>query len=248
MFNKLYIVHREHNGNNIYWTQTGNDGEWSKERRKQFQLNYCKATFTNLIEFTFKDDKEAKETQLLINELFKQWTNKNDYKSMQICINKNINEFTELVKEIVDNRNDNEHINEITERLLDEYDNSSSIKLGRIRLYESCEQGYIYLIKCANNKLKIGKTNDLTRRFEELKNSSKVMAIEIIDKFNTRCMSKDEARLHSLCHKYKCDSNGNITCPQDRGNSELFEDCKEVIDIWNKYKVNNINISCNDVT
>ena len=237
MFNKLYIVHREDNGNNIYWTLIGNDSQRSKDYRKQAQLKYCNAEFTDLIEFTFKDDKETKETQLLINELLKPWTNKNNYKSMQICIKKSVNEFTELVKEIVDNRMDSDRINEITERLIEEYENISFYKIGRIKLYESCEQGYIYLIKCANNKLKIGKTNDLRRRFEELKNSPKVMAIEIIDKFNTRCMSKDEAKLHSLCHKYKCNANEDIKYLQSIGNSELFDDCKEVIDIWNKYKV-----------
>lgn len=240
MFNKLYIVYREDNGKHIYWTLIGNDSQRSKDYRNQAQLKYCNATFTDLTEFTFNSDKETKETQLLINELFKPWTNKNEYKAMQICINKNMTEFAELVKEIVDNRKDDEYIDRIAGRLLDEYIMSSSFKIGHTRIYESCEQGYIYLIKCANNKLKIGKTNDLARRFEELKKCPKVMAIEILDKFNTRCMSKDEAKLHSLCSKYKCSANEEIKYLQSIGNSELFEDCKEVIDIWNKYKeVNN---------
>lgn len=246
MYNILYILHRTEGNTNIYWTQTGNDSQYSKDKRKGFELEYCGAEFEQIAKCSFKAGaEEAKKAQLLVNETFKKWTNIGRNDKMQITINKEPDEFVSIVKEILDNRKDEDKLNEIQKHLIDDECN----KKYRLNKYlEMLDKGYIYLIRCSNNKLKIGYTNSICRRLEELRQNPKVQALELVDSFSTDTMSKDEALLHRLCSKYKCDSNGEITCLQDHGNSELFEDCKEVIDIWNKYKVNNINISCNDVT
>lgn len=236
IYNKLYIEHRVDNNHNIYWTVQGNDSEISTKYRKEKTLKYCNAEFNVIASFEFKDDIEAKLCQLLLNDMFKAYTNIGNYKSMQICISKKPEEFIELAKEIAGNRHNDSKLEEIFEDICKEYDNSHSYRVGKVKLYESSEQGSIYLVKCVNDKLKIGKTNDLQRRFNQLKECNSVKAIEIIDSFNTYCMSLDEARLHFKCRKYKCNSNGSVNYLQDKGNSELFEDCEEVMEIWNKYK------------
>lgn len=238
IYNILYILYRKDGNNNIYWTQTGNDTPYSKGKRKEYELKYCGAEFEQIARCSFKAGaEETKKAQLLINETFKKWTNVGCCKNMQITINKEPDEFVSIVKEILDNRNNEDKLNEIQKHLID---NEYNKNCGLDKYLEMQDRGYIYLIRCANNKLKIGYTNSICRRLEQLRQNPKVQALELVDSFSTDTMSKDEALLHRLCSKYKCDSNGEITCLQDHGNSELFEDCKEVIDIWNKYKVNNI--------
>lgn len=234
IYNILYILHRKEGNTNIYWTQTGNESQHSKDLRKQWELEYCGAEFEQIARCSFKaGGEEAKKAQLLVNETFKKWTNIGLLNNMQISINKEPDEFVSIVKEILDNRNDEDKLNEIQKRLID---NEYNKNFGLDKYLEMQDKGYIYLIRCANNKLKIGYTCNVCRRLEQLRQNTKVQALELVDSFSTDTMSKDEALLHRLCSKYKCDSNGEITCLQDHGNSELFEDCKEVIDIWNKYK------------
>lgn len=240
MFNKLYIVHREDNGHDIYWTQTGMDSRISEDYRKKMQLNYCKAVFEEVLKITCKDDREAKSCQLLINEVFKPWTNSAGYKCMQICIDRKPEEFVSLVKEIVSSRDDSKALADIVRPLYEYYDRKHSFTIGKMKLYESSEQGYIYLVGCDNGKLKIGKTNDLARRFEELKECERVKAIEIVDSFRTNRMSMDEAMLHLLCRKFKANGNSENRYEQDRGNSELFDNNGDVMEIWNWYKPKNI--------
>lgn len=235
MFNNLYIVHRTDNNNkNIYWTQTGNDSPYSEAKRKEYQRRYCGAEFDTILKITLKDGCEAKKLQLIVNEIFKQWTNVGNVNNMQISISLGPNKFIQAVRGIYDCMNDDVKLNAIQEHFADELRVKGSDLL--LKLMTGSEVGIIYLIKCANGKLKIGKTSNLAARFERLKECEAVKAIEILDSFRTETMSRDEAKLHRLCSNYKRNSNGEIRELQDVGNSELFDNCKEVIDIWNEYK------------
>lgn len=238
MFNNLYIVHRtDNNNNNIYWTQTGNDSPYSEAKRKEYQRGYCGAEFETILKITLKDGSDAKKLQRIINEIFKQWTNKGNVNYMQISVSLSPNKFIQAVRGIYDCMNDDDKLNAIQEHLADELSVKGSGLLTK--LIAGTEVGTIYLIKCANDKLKIGKTSNLQARFEQLKECEAVKAIEIVDSFRTETMSRDEARLQRLCSKYKRNSNGEIKELQSIGNSELYDNCKEVIDIWNKYKETN---------
>lgn len=227
-YNKLYLIHRLHNDNNIYWTQTGNDTPYSISKRKGFQLKYCDAEFTQIADFEFNSSYEAKSAQLVVNEVFKNWENTYGYKSSQINIRIEPIEMVEIVTDIVKHIDDSNYTTEIMNKLMDRFDLSKWIK----GLYS----GYVYLIECVNDKYKIGKTNCVKERFEKLKEDKRYMPIKIVDYFHTTDSGRAEAMLHKLCSKYKESANTEITCPQDRGNSEMFKKCKEVMEIWNKYK------------
>jgi len=227
-YNKLYLVYRLHNGNNIYWTETGNDTPYSISRRKGFELDYCGAEFTQIADFEFNTSYEAKSAQLAVNEVFKKWENTYDYKSSQINISIKPTEMIEIVTDIVRHIDDNNYTTDIMNKLIDRFDLSKWLK--------GLNSGYVYLMECANNKYKIGKTHCVNERFERLKKDDDYIAIKLVDYFHTTDSGRAEAMLHKLCSKYKESANTEITCPQDRGNSEMFKKCDEVMEIWNKYK------------
>lgn len=237
MFNKLYLVHRQHNNKDIYWTQIGDDSQYSANYRrkapfdKKYQIN---AYFDTISDFTFKNDKEAIVAQRMVNNVFKEWTNKPDYKNMQIRINLIRADMINIVTDIVNHLEDDDYLISIMDSLHNRFNPKPKTALDRIMNIDKA--GIVYLIECANDKYKIGMTHDLDRRFNDLKEDERYKAISIVDSFNSKDAAHDEAMLHKLCDMYRQNSNGTINWLQDCLNSELFSKCDEVMEIWNKYK------------
>lgn len=242
MFNKLYLVHREHNNKDIYWTQIGDDSQYSANYRRKapfdekYQIN---AYFDTISDFAFKNDKEAVVAQRTINNVFKEWTNKGEYKKMQIRINLIQADMINIVTDIVNHLDDDNYLISIMDSLHNRFNPKPKTALDRIMNIDKA--GIVYLIECVNDKYKIGMTHDLDRRFNDLKEDERYRAISIVDSFNSEDAAHDEAMLHKLCDMYRQNSNGTINWLQDCLNSELFTKCKEVRNIWNEYKSKSVN-------
>lgn len=234
MFNKLYLVHRKHNDKDIYWTQIGNDSQYSSDYRKKMQLKYTDSEFDTIKDYGFDDERYTKIAQLTVNGVFKEWTNKPDYKNTQIRIDIMQSDMIDIVTDIINHINDDEYIISIMDRLHDRFNPKPKTFLDRLMNLD--KGGTIYLMECANDKYKIGMTHNLNRRFNDLKEDERYKAISIIDSFKSEDAAHDEAMLHGLCSKYRRNSNCVINWLQDSLNSELFSKCDEVMEIWNKYK------------
>ena len=235
MYNKLYLVHRKDDNDDIYWTQIGNDEQRSMEYRKQKQKDYTASEFDNLTDFTFVNARDTKIAQLTVNNVFKEWTNRGNNKNMQITIGLTPEEMKHTVTDIVSHIADDDYIGELMECLHRRFTQVTKSKV--LNLLLSLEkEGYVYLLECENNKYKIGMSNNVNRRFSDLQNDEHYKAICIVDSFRSKDASHDEAMLHKLCGSYKQNRNGTINWLQDVGNSEMFSKCDEVLNIWNEYK------------
>ena len=234
MFNKLYLTHRNYNDKHIYWTQIGNDSQRSREYRDKAQLEYTHAKSDTISDFTFKNDKEAIVAQRTVNNVFKEWTNKPDYKNMQIRIDLVQADMINIVTDIINHLDDDNYLISIMDSLHNRFNHKPVTFWDRLMNID--KGGIVYLIECENDKYKIGMTKDLNRRFNDLKEDERYKAIGIVDYFMSADASHDEAMLHAQCSNYKQNSNGTVRCVQDHGNSELFSKCDEVMEIWNKYK------------
>lgn len=198
-----------------FWTMCSNDTEYCKSYREKAQIKYCGETLEEIAKIECKDAKECKELQLTINQVFKAWTKGGGMKIfMDIEDESFINDCNNIAQGIGD-----------VDSIMSKYSHST-------------KKGTVYLAKCVNNKLKIGITTDINRRREDLKQEERNQVIDIIDTFESTDITRDEAKLHELCDSYKANSNKEVTWLQDCGNSELFKDCQEVINIWSEYKVN----------
>lgn len=220
----LFIFNKECEGYNLYWTMAGNYDEESikyrlpnSDKRRKFGTT----TFNEIGVIECKDYQDAINLQRSMNELFKLWQNgggsviKIDMKS-EIFI-----DYLNLIHKIMNNNN----------KMLELFKLTAS-KYERFNKYS----GYVYFIKCANNKLKIGETGDLNYRWYCLKLEEQNQAIDIITAISVSDRKLVEAELHLLCRDYKANGNKTRTdCPQSDKLSELFIDCEEVINIWNNY-------------
>lgn len=207
-----------------FWTMCSNDTEYCKSYREKAQIKYCGEILEEIAKIECKDPKECKELQLTINQVFKAWTKGGGMKIfMDIDDESFINDCKNIAQGIGD-----------VDSIMSKYSHSA-------------KKGTVYLAKCMNDKLKIGITTDINRRREDLKQEERNQVIDIIDTFESSDITRDEAKLHELCDSYKANSNKEVTWLQDCGNSELFKDCQEVINIWSEYKVNR-DIRNNDVT
>lgn len=221
MFNKLYIykhepknvVERIMHGDKYFWTMCSADTDYCKNYRNDMQTKYCGTLLEEIGMIDCKDDKECKSLQLSINTVFKPWTKGGE---MKITLNINDSLFMDNCMGIYNDTYD-------LYRALNDYPH----KLVK---------GTVYLVKCANDKLKIGITTDMTRRIEGLKKEERNKVTEIIDTFESEDIVKDEAALHLLCSYYRENGNNGVKCLQGCLNSELFSKCEEVMNIWNKYK------------
>lgn len=198
-----------------FWTMCSNDTEYCKSYREKAQIKYCGETLEEIAKIECKDAKECKELQLTINQVFKVWTKGGGMKIfMDIDDESFINDCNNIAQGIGD-----------VDSIMSKYSHSA-------------KKGTVYLAKCMNDKLKIGITTDINRRREDLKQEERNQVIDIIDTFESTDITRDEAKLHELCDSYKANSNKEVTWLQDCGNSELFKDCQDVINIWSEYKVN----------
>ena len=198
-----------------FWTICSADTDYCKEYRSKMQLKYCKEELVEIDHIQCKNAAECKKLQLSINMIFKAWTKGG---GMKIFLDIDDAQF------IV-------HCHDIARGQVDIDDIMHKYACNKV-------SGVVYLAKCVNNKLKIGITTNLDKRKEDLKNEERNQVIDIIDTFESKDIKADEAKLHKSCELYKANSNGGVKYLQDCGNSELFDDCQEVIDIWNKYKDN----------
>lgn len=226
MYNKLYIykhepknvVERIMNGDKYFWTMISADTEYCKNYRNDMQTKYCGNLLEEIGKIDCKDEKECKLLQLSINTVFKPWTKGGGTK---ITLNISDSLFIDNCMGIYN----------------DTYDLYSALNDYSHKLVK----GTVYLVKCANDKLKIGITTDMTRRIEDLKKEERNQVTEIIDTFKSEDTIKDEAVLHLLCSYYKESGNNGVKCLQEACNSELYTDCEEVRNIWNEYKSKSIN-------
>lgn len=208
-----------------FWTMCSADTEYCRtEYRPKAQIKYCGEILEEIAKIECKDDKECKVLQLNINQAFKAWTKGG---GMKIFIDIDDESFINDCKNIAQGIGD-------VDSIMSKYNHSA-------------KNGTVYLAKCMNNKLKIGITTDINRRKEDLKQEERNQVIDIIDTFESTDITQDEAKLHELCDSYKTNSNKEVTWLQEYGNSELFKDCQDVINIWREYKVNH-DIRNNHVT
>ena len=208
-----------------FWTMCSADTEYCRtEYRPKAQIKYCGELLEEIAKIECKDSVECKVLQLNINQAFKAWTKGG---GMKIFIDIDDESFINDCKNIAQGIGDVDYI-------MSKYNHSA-------------KNGIVYLAKCMNNKLKIGITTDINRRREDLKQEERNQVIDIIDTFESTDITRDEAKLHELCDSYKTNSNKEVTWLQEYGNSELFKDCQDVINIWREYKVNH-DIRNNNVT
>ena len=221
MYNKLYIykhepkdtVERLLHGDKYFWTMCSADTDYCKSYRADMQTKYCGRLLEEIGKIDCKDEKECKSLQLSINTVFKPWTKGGGTK---ITLNIGDQLFMDNCMGIYN----------------DTYDLYNALSDYEHKLVK----GTVYLVKCANDKLKIGITTDMARRIEDLKKEERNKVTEIIDTFESGDIIKDEAALHVLCSIYKTNGNNVVRYLQDCLNSELFSKCDEVMEIWNKYK------------
>ena len=212
-YNNLYILNKD----NMYWTCTGNDSDYSKNYRKSAPERYCLGNgWVEIGSIPTNSDEEAKELQLKINTVFKPFIS---VKSM-ITIDMNQVEFLYYVQELINA--DNNYMLSILNTITEQFDYNK-------------KYGDVYFIECKNDKYKIGCTTDFVRRWQSLKYEEQNQATIMIDAFKTYDMYLDEARLQCKCYKYKDNSNKDINYIQEIGNSELYKKCNEVESIWREY-------------
>lgn len=212
-YNNLYILNKD----NMYWTCTGNDSDYSKNYRKSAPERYCLGTgWVEIGSIPTNSDEEAKELQLKINTVFKPFIS---VKSM-ITIDMNQVEFLYYVQELINA--DNNYMLSILNTITEQFDYNK-------------KYGDVYFIECKNDKYKIGCSTDFVRRWQSLKYEEQNQAAIMIDVFKTYDIYLDEARLQCKCYKYKDNSNKDINYIQEAGNSELYKKCIEVESIWREY-------------
>ena len=199
-----------------FWTMCSGTTEYCRNYRKNKQIQYCGTELVEIGRMECTSETAAKKLQLDVNMVFKTWTRGG---GMKITIDMQDSEFVDTVKSIYNS----EDCKRIMYSLLTKY-------------RHPVRSGVVYLVKCRNNKLKIGTAYDMEKRFAELVTETNNQAVEIVDTFKSKDTPYDEAMLHLLCDEYKTDGNKEVTQLQGRGNSELFIGCPEVIEIWTKYK------------
>jgi hypothetical protein len=220
----LFVFIKECDGYNLYWTMCGDYTDRSIEYRlpnNKMRIQYGTSSFNELSVIECRDEDEAVDLQRSMNEIFKLWQNGG---GSIIKINMKPETFIECLKAIHKVMNDNN-------KMLDLF-NYVATKYERYNKYS----GYVYFIKCENNKLKIGETGDLDYRWYCLKLEEQNKALDIIDTISVSDRKFVEAKLHILCRDYKTDGNKERTnCKERRKLSELFTNCEDVINIWNNY-------------
>lgn len=196
-----------------FWTTCSADTEYCKSYRDKMQVQRCQARLEEIGKIVCKDQQECKALQLSINSVFKPWTRGG---GMKITLNADDSSFIDNCRGIYNNTYD-------LYNALDDYEHRKV-------------KGIVYLARCANGKLKIGISTNMDRRKEDLKNEERNRVIDIVDTFESDDINKEEAVLHELCASYKANGNNGVRWLQECGNSELFTECNEVINIWNEYK------------
>ena len=213
-YKNLYILHKD----NMYWTCTGDESDYSKNYRKAQPERYNLGTgWEEIGSIPTNSAAEAKELQLKINTVFKPFI---ILKSV-IFITMNEDLFLSCVRQHILNA-DSSRMLEILNTITDQFDYNKKF-------------GNVYFVECKNDKYKIGCTTDFVNRWKSLKNEEQNQAIYMIDVFKSDDMYLDEARLQCKCYKYKDNSNKDINYIQEVGNSELYKKCNEVETIWREY-------------
>lgn len=203
-------------GDKYFWTMCSADSDYCKKYRDKEQLNRFGQQLIEIGKITCKDSGECAMLQKQVNEVFKVWTNGG---GMKITVDMTPEDFISIINAIYNKSN---MLSLMTE-LLQKYKHPT-------------RSGKVYLVRCKNNKLKIGTASNVVERFEQLKLEENNQAESLIDTFDSKDTPYDEAMLHLLCEDYKTNGNKKVTCMQAFCNSELFENRPEVIEIWNKYK------------
>lgn len=196
-----------------FWTMCSDDTEYCKSYRDKAQVKYCGALLEEIGKIECKDSEECKTLQLNINSTFKPWTRGG---GMKITLDIDDSLFMKNCMGI--------------------YNNTYGLEDALSDYGRSKTSGTVYLARCVNGKLKIGISTNMDRRKEDLKNEERNQVIDIVDTFESDDINKDEAVLHELCASYKANGNNGVRWLQECGNSELFTECNEVINIWNEYK------------
>lgn len=218
----LFLFHKESANSHGYWTMLGDYSEKSINYRNNRGERY-KGT-GSLKEFAViecVDDYDAWYLQRTVNEIFKVWTALTASRIIEIEMEPEM--FVSVVKHLNKYKYDNVKLMEIFEAMHKKY--KYNIWYGKV-----------YFVECENDKLKIGETGDMNYRWDNLKDEEQNKATDIVSIVYSKDRLYDEAKLQLLCRNYKEDGNKKRNaCKQSKGLSELFKNCDEVRNIWNKY-------------
>lgn len=218
----LFLFHKAISNSHRYWTMQGDYSDRSINYRNNREERY-KGTgdLEELTVIECENEHEAWYLQRTINEIFKVWTALTSYMIIDIEMEPEI--FISAVKCLNKYKYDNNKLIEIFDIVHKKYKHN-------------IWYGQIYFIECENDKVKIGESCDMPSRWNNLKLEPQNRAKDIISIVYSKDRLYDEARLQLLCRKYKANGNKQRTkCKQSNGLSELFMNCNEVHDIWNKY-------------
>lgn len=220
-YNYLFVFSKECEGYNKYWTSRGNYMSNSiKYRLPEHRKYYGAEDLEELTVIECKDELEAIYLQRAMNEIFKIWQNGG---GSVIKIDMKPETFIDCLKLIHNIMNDNNKMLELFNLVVSKFK------------HNKCN-GQVYFVKCANNKLKIGETGDMSFRWEGLKKEEQNQAKDVIKVISVDDCKLVEAELQLLCRNYKTDGNKVRRDNNASKNlSELFIDCEEVINIWNNY-------------
>lgn len=218
----LFLFHKAISNGHRYWTMQGDYSnrsiDYRNNREERYKGTGCLEEIT-VIECNNEDD--ATDLQRAVNEIFKVWTALTSNMIIEIEMKPEI--FISAVKCLNKYKYDNNKMIEIFDIVHNKYKHN-------------IWYGQIYFIECDNNKLKIGETGDMSSRWNNLKLESQNKAKDIVSIVYSKDRLYDEARLHLLCRDYKTDGNKQRTkCKESKKLSELFKNCDEVRNIWNKY-------------
>lgn len=223
-YNTLFVNFIKCQDRTLIFTQIGNHSDYSRKYREgvfQRWVGLPRDTSRNVF-IDCKDYDECRHLQRTFHEVFKPWITE----SCIISLTTNLSDKLILT---------------ILERLLASFDRPDrhSIRediMRRLASFEPIQSrpGFIYLLRI-NGKYKIGLTNDITRRKEELQSKYNTQ-IDVVDLKRTPTMELDEAILQMKCSAYKSvDNNLGQQKVDESYCSELYNEVPEVIEIWKKY-------------
>lgn len=223
MYNTLFVNFIKATDNRtVVFTQIGNHTQYSADYRWKVYKKWVDLPIDHGFFIDCKDYDECRHLQRTFHEVFKPWITESCIISLNCKLSDNVFRF-------------------ILERLLTSF-NSAARHSIRAKLMQAIMRvspiesrpGYIYLLRI-KGKLKIGLTNDIKRRKEELKSKYNT-DIDVVDLKRTDTMEYDEAMLHLYCSTYKSVNNNLGEQKVDESYcSEIYNEVPEVKEIWKKY-------------
>lgn len=224
MYNTLFVNFIKATERTVVFTQIGNHTQHSADYRWSVYKKWVDLPIDQSRGFFIdcKDYDECRHLQRTFHEVMKPWITENCIISLNCKLSDKV--FRTILTRLLASF-DSEDRHSIRAKLME--------AIMRVSPIES-RPGYIYLLRI-KGKLKIGLTNDIKRRKEELKSKYNT-DIDVVDLKRTDTMEYDEAMLHLYCSTYKSVNNNLGEQKVDESYcSELYNEVPEVEEIWKKY-------------